>query len=74
MGCDWCNVEIVLDLLCLTEFCIWERGDIDVDEFIGRLQHCCQQALADIVTEYALMTQSLLEAPGMDFTTITIGM
>uniref|UniRef100_A0A914VJL8 Uncharacterized protein n=1 Tax=Plectus sambesii TaxID=2011161 RepID=A0A914VJL8_9BILA len=45
----------------LVQFAVWEKGDVGLEGLQERLRHSVQQALADLVTEYGLLTTPMFE-------------
>ena len=47
----------------LAQFCIWERGDVDMRQLVDKIEAAMRHALCDIVMEYRLLTAPICEVP-----------
>ncbi|ELT88148.1 hypothetical protein CAPTEDRAFT_222074 [Capitella teleta] len=49
--------------MALVQFCIWERGQVDLDQLCELLKQAMRHAVCDVITEFRMLTVPLCKVP-----------
>ena len=58
-----CIAPYTTGATALVQFCVWERGQVDLPHLHQRLVQAMRHAVCDVVMEYRLLTAPLCEVP-----------